>query len=239
MATRDTTSWTPIRRTAMHHAQVARGAVMAEADGWQLPTRYGAVSQEAAWLRDTVGVSDISPLGKLRVVGASAAAAVGALLPRAAELDPGSVGEADSSLQRGGKLLAARLTADEFLLLTPTGVAPAAMDAMLSRDAPCAHVIDITSGLSGVSIIGPTSQWLLSCITELDVSSRAMPDLACAQSRFAEIQGLLLRRDVHGIPIYQLYASRDFGEYLWEAVGDAARDAGGGAVGTEALATLN
>ena len=121
----------PERRTAMYHAQLPLGAVMALADGWQLPSGYGDVTQEAAWLRDTVGVSDISPLGKLRVVGADASELVGALVPRAARLAVGSVGEADSPLERGGKLLAARLTADEFLLLTPTGVAPAAMDAML------------------------------------------------------------------------------------------------------------
>ena len=228
----------PERRTAMYHAQLPLGAVMALADGWQLPSRYGDVSQEAAWLRDTVGVSDISPLGKLRIVGADASELVGALAPRAAELAVGSVGEADSPLERGGKLLAARLTADEFLLLTPTGVAPAAMDAMLGPDSSCAHVVDITSGLSGVSIIGPASKRLLSGITGLDVSPRAMPDLTCAQARFAEIQGILLRRDAHGIPIFQLYTAREFGEYLWEAIVTAAKHEGGGPAGTEALALL-
>ena len=228
----------PERRTAMYHAQLPLGAVMALADGWQLPSRYGDVSQEAAWLRDTVGVSDISPLGKLRVVGADASELVGALAPRAAELAVGSVGEADSPLERGGKLLAARLTDDEFLLLTPTSVAPAAMDAMLGHDASCAHVVDITSALSGVSIIGPASPRLLNGITGLDVSSRAMPDLTCAQARFAEIQGILLRRDAHGIPIFQLYTAREFGEYLWEAIVTAAKHEGGGPAGTEALALL-
>ena len=79
---------------------------------------------------------------------------------------------------------------------------------------------------------------LLSRVTGLDISPRAMPDLTCAQGRFAEIQGLLLRRDVQGLAIYQLYAAREFGEYLWEALTDAARDTGGGPVGTEALSGL-
>ena len=228
----------PERRTAMYHAQLPLGAVMALADGWQLPSSYGDVSQEAAWLQDTVGVSDISPLGKLRVVGADAPGLVGALVPGAARLAVGSVGEADSALERGGKLLAARLADDEFLLLTPSGVAPAALDAMLGHDASCAHVVDITSGLSGVSIIGPASRRLLNEITGLDVSSRGMPDLTCAQSRFAEIQGILLRRDAHGIPIYQLYTAREFGEYLWEAIVAAAKNEKGGPAGTEALSGL-
>ena len=109
---------------------------------------------------------------------------------------------------------------------------------MPNFDAICAHVVDITSGLCGVSIIGPASTRLLSRITDLDISPRAMPDLTCAQARFAEVQGLLLRRDIQSIPAYQLYASREFGEYLWEALIDAATETGGGPVGTEALSGL-
>ena len=78
--------------------------------------------------------------------------------------------------QDSGELLAARLTADEFLLLTPTGQAPATMDAMPDPDSICAHVVDITSGLCGVSITGPASTQLLSRITDLDLSPRVMPD---------------------------------------------------------------
>ena len=87
---------TPERRTAMYHVQLAMGAVMADADGWQLPVHYGDASREAAWLRETVGVSDVSPIGKVRVVGEDAAQMVNSLLPEAGELPTGSVSEADS-----------------------------------------------------------------------------------------------------------------------------------------------
>ena len=221
----------------MYHTQFAMGAVMATVDGWQLPIDYGDASQEEALLRETVGVSDISPVGKLRVVGAGAAEAVGTLIPRLVGLAPGAVGEVDSlSDGASGNLLAAWLTSDELLVLTTTGQAQATMDVMPNLDAVCAHVVDITSGLCGVSIIGPASTRLLSRITDLDISPRVMPDLTCAQARFAEVQGLLLRRDVQIIPAYQLYAGREFGEYLWEALIDAATETGGGPVGTEALA---
>ena len=223
----------------MYHAQLAMGAIMSTVDGWQLPTDYGDVSREAARLQEIVGVSDISPAGKLRVVGADGAEVVGALIPRSVELAPGAVGEGCSlPEQDSGELLAARLTADEFLLLTPAGQAPAAMDAMPNPDATCVHVVDITSALCGVSIIGPASTQLLSRITDLDISHRAMPDLTCAQARFAEVQGLLLRRDIRGTPAYQLYAGREFGEYLWETLIDAAAETGGGPVGAEAISGL-
>ena len=233
-----TTAFAPERRTAMYQAQLAMGAVMADADGWQLPVHYGDVSQEACWLRETVGVSDVSPLGKVKVVGADAAKAVAILLSQTTERAVGSVIEADSPLERGGKLLAAWLAPGEFLLLSPAGVAPSAVEAMQAGDSVCAHAVDVTSGLCGVSIVGPATQGLLSRITEVDTSPRALPDLTCVQSRFADIQGLLLRRDVNRIPMYHLYAGREFGEYLWEVLIEAAGEVGGGPVGAEALLGL-
>ena len=225
------------RRTAMYQAQLALGAVMADADGWQLPLHYGDASREAAWLRETVGVSDVSPIGKLRVAGEDAAQMVNTLLPEAGELPIGSVGEADSPLERGGKLLAARLAPDEFMVLTPVGVTPLAVKGM-QPGSLCAHAIDVTSGLCAVAIAGPATLGMMSSITEIDTAPRSLPNLVCVQSRFADVQGMLLRRDVNGIAMYQLYAGREFGEYLWEALIEAAREVGGGPAGTEALLGL-
>ncbi len=261
---------TPERRTAMYHSQLAIGAVMADADGWQLPAHYGDASQESAWLRDTVGVSDVSPIGKVRVVGDDAFRALGALVPSATDQLINTVVDAESPLERGGRLLSVRLAPDEFLLLTPAGVAPAAIEAMRAAPAglaspgiapadgdaegstadaappsaatpsaiACAHAVDVTSGFCGVAIVGPASHDLFSRITEIDTSDRGLPDLTCVQSRFADVQALLLRRDVNGIAMYQLYATREYGEYLWEALTDTARDLQGGPVGTQPLLAL-
>lgn len=232
-------STAPERRTAMYHAQLDIGAVMADADGWQLPLHYGDPAEEARWLRETVGVSDVSPIGKVKVVGDGAAQSVATLAPGANEQSVGSVLEADSPLPRGGKLLSACLAPDEFLVLTPTGEVGSALAALPTEGmATCAYAVDVTSALSGVSIIGPATQGLLSRVTELDSSPAALPDLTCVQSRFAEIQALLLRRDANGFPIYQLYFGREFGEYLWEVLVETAHELHGGPVGTRALSGL-
>ena len=229
----------PERRTAMYHAQLDIGAVMADADGWQLPLHYGDPAEEARWLRETVGVSDVSPIGKVKVVGEDAAQSVATLAPGANEQAVGSVLEADSPLPRGGKLLSACLSPGEFLVLTPAGEAGAAIAALPTAGmTSCAYAVDVTSALAGISIVGPATQGLLSRITEMDTSPSSLPDLACVQSRFAEVQGLLLRRDVNGMAMYQLYAGREFGEYLWEVLAEAAGEVGGGPVGTEALLGL-
>ena len=223
----------------MYHSQLAMGAVMDDADGWQLPAHYGNAAQESAWLRGTVGVSDVSPIGKVRIVGQDAAKAVATLVPAAAQQDVGNVANAEPPLERGGRLLSVCLAPDEFLLLTPAGVAPMAVDAMSATvESTCAHAVDVTSGLCGLAIVGPATQDLMSRITAADTGPRSLSDLTSVQSRFAEVQALLLRRDVNGIAMYQLYASREFGEYLWEALIQTARELHGGPVGTQSLLSL-
>ena len=228
----------PERRTAMHHSQLSMGAVMSDADGWQLPLHFGNSAQESAWLRQTVGVSDVSPLGKVRVVGQEAASTVSTLISAGSDQATGSVVEADSTLERGGKLLSVRLAQDEYVVLAPAGVAPTAVETMRSADSQLAYSVDVTSALCGVAVVGPATQELMSRITELNTSGRALPDHSCVQSRFADVQGLLLRRDVNGIAMYQLYAGREYGEYLWETLIETAHEVGGGPVGTEALLGL-
>ena len=229
---------TPERRTAMFHGHLDLGAVMADADGWRLPLHYGDASQEARWLRETVGVSDVSPIGKVKIIGTGAAQAVATLVLPAMDQSTGTVHEGDSPLERDGKLLSVCLASDEFLLLTPAGVAPSAVDSMRSADTDCAHVVDVTSGLCGVAMVGPATQGLLSRITEVDTTPGSLADLTCVQSRFADVQGLLLRRDVGTIVMYQFYAGREFGEYLWDVIVEAAKEVGGGPVGTEAILGL-
>ena len=228
----------PERRTAMYHSHLEMGAVMHDADGWQLPLDFGDAGQESAWLRETVGVSDVSPIGKVRVVGENAATAVAMLVSLAGEQGINSVVDADSPLERGGRLLSARLADDEFLLLTPAGVAASAAEVVRQADDGCAYAVDVTSGLCGVAIVGPATRALMSRITDVNTAPDALRDLTCVQSRFADVQGLLLRRDVGGIAMYQLYAGREFGEYLWEVLAETARELGGGPIGTHALLSL-
>ena len=222
----------------MHHSQLEMGALMAGADGWQLPLHYGDVDGEAVWLRESVGVSDVSPIGKVRAVGEGVAQAVGSLVQGAADQPIGAVVEGNSTLPRGGKLLSVRLAHDEYLLLTPAGESASAIAALGVGASGCVYAVDVTSGLCGVAIAGPATQALMSRITDVNTSPAALPDLTGVQSRFADVQGLLLRRDVDGIAMYQLYASREFGEYLWEVLVETARYLGGGPVGTQALLAL-
>ena len=73
---------------------------------------------------------------------------------------------------------------------------------------------------------GPSRSELLSKLSELDASPAAFPNLHCAQTRCAEIHGTLIRVDLGSLPSYDLYFSREFGEYMWEAIFHAGEECG-------------
>ena len=214
----------PKRLTAMHHLHLAAGAVMVEEAGWSRPARYADPEAERARLRESVGVCDVSPLLKVSVQGDGLETA----LP---ELEGVAAGRL---VRRTGGAVAARLAADEAVVIAPPAPCGADVSSMLAGDGADVQAIDITSGMAGAAVMGPAAGRALASLTDLDISNLAFPDMAAAQTRFAEVYGLLLRIDRDGLPAYQIYFSRDFGQYMWEALVETAHHLGGGAVGIEA-----
>jgi len=68
-------------RSPLHDRHVAEGAKFAEFGGWTMPVEYAAgVVREHTAVRTSVGIFDVSHLGKAMVTGPSAAAYVNATL---------------------------------------------------------------------------------------------------------------------------------------------------------------
>ena len=236
MSTRE---WTKDGRSAMARLELLQGAVMSELDGWQQPIHYGDGASELKMLRESVGIHDLSPRGAVRLVGEGAVSLATGLFSGQKELAVGQAREGRITAENGtASLLELRLARDEFIFLTAPGDAETVSEFLRSPPASCAHTVDISSGLAGAGIIGPQATFLLSMITELDVSSEAFPYLRCVQSRFADVPCLLVRQDAVTGPAYQLYFAREYGEYIWEVITQAARHIGGGPVGTEAIKRL-
>src|SRR5690349_948887 len=69
-----------LKTSPLHEKHVALGAKMAEFGGWLMPLEYTGVLKEHAAVRESVGVFDVSHLGKAVVRGPGAAAYVNACL---------------------------------------------------------------------------------------------------------------------------------------------------------------
>jgi aminomethyltransferase len=129
-----------LRRSPLHDRHVAAGAKLAAFGGWEMPLQYAGVLDEHAAVRQSVGVFDVSHLGKVRVSGEGAAALVQASLTN--DLGKIAPGRAQYTLccddATGGIVddLIAYLHADTELLLVPNAANSAEVARRLQAAAP-------------------------------------------------------------------------------------------------------
>ena len=214
--------WSPIALSVLHRKQLALGAVMVQADGWQHAARFTTPEDETERVREGVGLCDVSPSGKLYLLGDETGSALGQAFPGLGKMSSGGVSvQPSAAADPGEQVVLARLADDEALVVTPPGRAPTVSEAMATPLSGCVHVVNVTSALAAVSIAGPLVHRFLAALTELDVSADAFPDLSCVQTMVAEVHGTLLRRDIGAMPRFDLLFGREYGEYMWDALFEA------------------
>lgn len=229
----------PERLTAMHQLHLARGARMEVRDGWQAPIGYGDVDREVARARDSAGICDIGPAGKFLLYGDSLDAVAKALGADGGAPAAGSVVRWDLTSGDSHETAWAARTAPDELFAATRPAATYAVSAFLDEAASDnAYVVDVTSGLAGVALVGPRARDVLAAITELDVAPGSLGDMACAQSAFAGVRGILLRIDMGELSAYELYFDRAYGEFMWEALLTACGDGWPVPIGVEAMDLL-
>jgi sarcosine oxidase subunit alpha len=221
-------SWpTPTKLSAFHDRLRGRGATPVDVDGWQQAERIANVEDEARRSRDGIGVVDVSPSGKLDLKGVDVAALLARLGGDGITV-PGLLQNARIDIG-GDRVVVVRLAEDHTLVITPAAargrVAEAIAGAISGGDG-CHHLTDVTSTLAGLRLVGPRSCDVLRMVTSADLRDRVVPNETCAQVGLARIPALIVRRDVAGLPSYEVYVARSYGEYAWDVLFEAGREFG-------------
>lgn len=214
----------------MHYRHLELGAEMIEHEGWTLPARYSDPEEEADRVRQAVGITDISPVGKIRLQGESVDQSLLKAIPGYQASSIGSV-----SVIASGPVVT-RLAADDCLIFAE----PATIDRVLESlklDA-CAHPVNVTSVLAAIRIIGPNALAVLAGVTELDLAPSYFANLSCAQGMVAEIHGTVIRKDIGGLLSYDVLFERDYGDHMWESFIEAGEHNGLTPFGLEAMSLL-
>ena len=228
----------PLALSSLHHAHLALGAEMAESYGWLRPVSYTTPDDEAAAVRGGVGLCDISPSGKLLLHGDIDRYIMEGLQQGGPE-EPGDACVMQFTEDSGiGDILAARLTADEALLVTAPTQSPMVAETLGSMQDACAYSVDITSARTAICVAGPAAQPTLAAVTEIDTTSHSFTDMSCAQGSIAQVHATLIRRDLGDLPCYHVYVDRAYGEHMWETLIEAGSRYGITPLGTTALTHL-
>jgi sarcosine oxidase subunit alpha len=226
---------TPARRSSIHWRHEEAGATIQWAGPWKRPYAYGERPEdEVRAVHESLGVIDVSTLGKLLVEGREAVALLERLYPnRFGDMKPGRIryGVLTSD---GGRIMddgtIARLTDDLFYVTTTSTGADAVTawfewwNAVWGYEA---EIVNVTGALAAVNLAGPRARDALQRLTEADVSAEEFKYLDAQEIEVAGVPCLALRIGFVGELGYELHFPSPAGEHLWDAlVAEGARPFG-------------
>lgn len=235
-------------RSPLHDRHVDLGAKLADFGGWEMPIEYaasgGGVLKEHTAVRETVGVFDVSHLGKATVRGPGARAFVnGCLSNDLGRIEPGKAQYTLCCDESGGVVddLIAYLVADDDVFLVPNAANTAEVVRRLAAAAPTGITVEDQHRAYGVlAVQGPRSADVLDRLGLLgDVGQQG--DLGYMAYRDSAYDGRpvrICRTGYTGEHGYELLPGWDDTVMLWDALVAVTRELGGMPAGLGARDTL-
>ncbi len=107
---------------------------------------------------------------------------------------------------------------DEWLVLGPADAVAAVVDGAGG------HCVDLTHGRVLIEVVGTVVTSMLETVCGLDWTDDMMPDGAVTSASVAKVSCDVIRCDNDGEPAYLIAADRSFGQYLYDALADAAAE---------------
>jgi len=246
----------PDRLTPMHDWHVEQGARMYAAGLWYRPMIYGAPGEtieqayvrEAKAVRDSVGIVDVSTLGKIAVQGPDAAEFLDRVYTNLFSTLP--VGKARYGLMLREDGLAMddgttwRLGENDFLMTTTTANAGKVMQHLeyfLDVVWPelKVHVTSVSDQWAGAAVAGPKSRHVLAaCVTGTKVDNEALPFMGIVHGEIDGVPVMICRLSFSGEMAFEVYCGAGYGMQVWEALIEAGKPFDIVPYGLEALGTL-
>ena len=245
----------PVRTTPMHAWHSAHGALFEDVGQWKRAWYYpragedlhAAVNREVKAVRDSVGILDASTLGKIDIQGRDAATFLNRIYTNAwSKLEVGRC-RYGLMLKEDGMVMddgvTARLGEHRFLMHTTTGnAAPvlAHLEEWLQTEWPDLEVFltSVTEQFATVTLSGPNARHVLAAMTDMNLSSNALPHMGVAEGIVAGVRARVFRISFTGELSFEVNVPASAGLAVWEAAMRAGARWGITPYGTEAMHVL-
>ena len=243
----------PQRFLTSDQASRDRGAPMIEAGLWYRPSYFpkpgettwrDSCDREVEMVREAVGVTDVSTLGKIDIQGKDAGRFLDFVYTNTFSTLPVGRVRYGLMLREDGLVLddgtSARLGDDHYLMTTTTAAAGLVMRHLdFVHQAFCAdwqvRFISVTESWAQFAVAGPKARALVNSFLEEPVD---LPFMGVAPVRIGGVDGRLFRISFSGEEGYELAVPTRFGEALFRDLVARAETMGGGPYGMEALNVL-
>ena len=250
------TDFKPFRLTPSHEWASEQGAVFVEVGNW-LRTQWLPRAGETTWresvdrevlaTRKSVGICDVTTLGKIDIQGTDA----GAFLDRvyANTFSTLAVGKCRYGLmlREDGMVFddgtTARMGAHEYVMTTTTANAVTVFRHLeycrqvLWPDMDV-QLISTTEAWAQYSVAGPNARKLLEKLVDQDISDAAFPYMGAGNITVRGLRARLFRISFSGELAYEVAVPTRYGDALIRALVDAGREFDAVVYGTEALGVM-
>ncbi len=246
----------PQRYTTSHAVSVDMGAPMIEAGLWYRPSYFPrgaettwrqACDREVGYVRNTVGVCDVSTLGKIDIQGPDAGAFLDFVYTnmfstlKVGRVRYGLMLREDGTVMDDGTT--ARLAEHHFVMTTTTAAAGEVMRHLefvhqCLRPDWDVRFTSVTEQWAQFAVAGPQSRALLNDLLDTPVDNDSFPFMACGSVSVAGVAGRLFRISFSGEHAYEVAVPARYGESLFKLLVARAEAMQGGAYGMEALNVL-
>jgi sarcosine oxidase subunit alpha len=246
--------YSPARRLPAHDWHAAHGAVFEDYGGWDRPAYYGddrdaCIREETLLVRNSVGLFDGSPLGKIEVKGPDAAEFLNRVyVNTVSTLEPGKV-RYGLMLDENGIIIDdgvfVRLAEDHFLINTTSGHADRIagwLEEWHQCEWPDLDLVmsPVTAQWAVVTVAGPNARALLSEIPGMtDLSTDKLPHMSFASGVFDDGTPYRIQRvSFTGELSYELNVPANRAPEFFERVWREGQAHGIGLFGAESLMVL-
>ncbi|MEP1588623.1 MAG: sarcosine oxidase subunit alpha family protein [Tateyamaria sp.] len=246
----------PERKTTSHLASVAMGAPMIAVGLWYRPSYFQtagettwrqACDREVGYVRQAVGVCDVSTLGKIDIQGPDAAKLLDFVYTNMfSTLKEGRV-RYGLMLREDGHVMddgtCARMGPHHYVMTTTTAAAGLVMR-HLEFATQALHpewdvrIMSVTEQWAQFAAAGPKARDLLNGLLDAPIDGDAWPFMACGDVSVQGIKGRLFRISFSGEHAYELAVPSRYGDALFRTLVAQAEALKGGAYGMEALNVL-
>ena len=246
----------PERFTTSHRLAVKAGAPMIEAGLWYRPSYFPvkgethwrqSCDREVGYVRNAVGIADVSTLGKIDIKGPDAAAFLDFLYTNMfSSLKVGRV-RYGLMLREDGHVMddgtTARMADDHFVMTTTTAAAGQVMQHMElvsqgMRRGMDVRFTSVTEHWAQFAVAGPKARELLNGLLDAPIDGESWPFMACGDMSIGGVNGRLFRISFSGEHAYEVAVPARYGESLFAELRSRAEALGGGLYGMEALNVL-
>ena len=244
----------PRRRVPLHDWHETAGATFVATGLWMRPLVYSritgweAVLREACAVRRSVGITDVSTLGKIDVQGPDAAKFLDFIYANSFSTLAIGRSRYGIMLREDGMVLddgtTSRLGEQHFLVTTTSANAAVVLEHMefhLQAVCPQFDVLlsDVGDQWAQFAIAGPRSREVLQAVVaDLELSGQTFPFMAARAATIAGVAGRVFRISFSGELAYEAAVPARHALPVWLALLDAGRPFGIGPYGLDALNTL-